>query len=103
MGRYAVYRNPDASTRARTPYLLDIQSDAVSVLPTRLVVPVRKVPDASRISRVHIEIEIDGAPHTALVNEMAAVLQSRLGTPATSVEIDRAAITAAVDLLFTGL
>jgi toxin CcdB len=37
--QFDVYRNPDASTRSRFPYLLDIQSDLLDSLSTRVVVP----------------------------------------------------------------
>src|ERR1700741_4126298 len=40
MARFDVYKNPGKSS-ASVPYLLDVQSDSVSGLPTRLVIPLR--------------------------------------------------------------
>ena len=40
MARFDIYKNPGKSA-ASVPYLLDVQSDTVSGLPTRLVIPLR--------------------------------------------------------------
>jgi toxin CcdB len=42
MARFDVYRNPAATAEA-TPYLLDIQSDWLDGLDTRVVVPLRRL------------------------------------------------------------
>jgi toxin CcdB len=39
MARFDVYPNPDPSERDRIPFLLDVQSDHVRGLQTRVVVP----------------------------------------------------------------
>lgn len=39
MPQFALYRNRNAATRARFPLLLDIQSDLLDPLATRVVVP----------------------------------------------------------------
>jgi len=39
MAQFDVYRNAHPATRARVPYLLDVQSDLLETLATRVVVP----------------------------------------------------------------
>lgn len=43
MARFDVYANPDAAEKKRIPYFLDIQSDHIQGLQTRVVVPLWKV------------------------------------------------------------
>ncbi len=42
MARYDVYANPETAERVRIPYLLDIQSDHIQGVQTRVVVPLWK-------------------------------------------------------------
>lgn len=42
MAQFDVYRNANPATRARIPYLLDVQLDLLDPLATRVVVPLCK-------------------------------------------------------------
>jgi toxin CcdB len=42
MAQFDVYRNPNPATRARIPYLVDVQSKLLDSLATRVVVPLCK-------------------------------------------------------------
>src|SRR3972149_1597257 len=42
MAQFDVYRNANPATRARIPYLLDVQSDLLDILATRVVIPLCK-------------------------------------------------------------
>ena len=42
MAQFDVYRNPNPATAAAIPYLLDVQSDLLQGLLTRVVVPLAK-------------------------------------------------------------
>lgn len=43
MAQYDVYINPSAASRERVPYVVDIQSDLLADLRTRLVMPLTRV------------------------------------------------------------
>jgi toxin CcdB len=43
MAQFTLYRNANRQTQGRYPFLLDIQSDFLNELKTRLVVPVIKL------------------------------------------------------------
>lgn len=42
MPQFAVHRNPNRATKAAVPFLLDVQSDLLEELDTRVVVPLYK-------------------------------------------------------------
>ncbi len=42
MAQFDVYRNANPATRARIPYVLEVQSDLLDSLATRVVVPLCK-------------------------------------------------------------
>jgi len=43
VAQWSVYPNPSARSREQVPYLVDVQSDMLSALRTRLVVPLTRV------------------------------------------------------------
>ena len=104
MARFDLYANRDPRTMARTPYLLDIQTDLLSSLSTRLVVPLRPRPDPGFpvIERLHPTITLDGMECVAVVSEMAAVPKTALGERVDSLPAFRQAIMDACDLTLTG-
>ena len=60
MAQFDVYENTDVQSRKRTPYLLDIQSDILESLSTRVVVPLRAYTQDQDavISKLHPVIQI---------------------------------------------
>jgi toxin CcdB len=104
MAQFDVHRNPDAATRDRYPYLLDVQSDLVSVLATRVVIPL--CPDSELeggpISVLTPVVEVAGRRHAILTPEQAGIPSRHLGETVANLAGHRAAIIAAIDLLFTG-
>jgi toxin CcdB len=104
MAHFDIHRNLDQSTRKETPFLLDVQSDVMSVLETRLVIPVRPFQQAGdhAISRLHPAFTINNETFTAFVTEMAGVPRRLLGEIVQSAAGDRSTIIAAIDLLISG-
>lgn len=104
MAQFDILQNIVKRTKAETPYLLDLQSDVMSVLSIRLVAPVRKMSlhSASMIKRIHVPVIIDGEKYIAFISEMAAVPQSVLGNQYSHVKESRTEIIAAIDLMVTG-
>ena len=104
MGQFQIVENKGRSAKQGVPYLLDIQSDAVSILDTRIVAPMRRKEDypAAPISRVHIILTVENMDYIAFISEMAAVPINLLGDIAGDAGQFRTEIIAAVDFLFTG-
>lgn len=104
MAQFDIYLNSDESTRDRAPYLLDLQSDILSDLATRVVIPLRVGSDEEpwAISRLHPVIVVGEESYLAVVSELAAVAGSILGRRVGDARHCRTELLAAVDLLITG-
>jgi toxin CcdB len=105
MAQFDVYRNANPATRARVPYLLDLQSDLLEPLATRIVVPLGR-PDVlggRAADRLNPVFEIEGKKVVMLTPELAGVMRKALGERIASLAEERGAIIAALDLAFTGI
>ena len=104
MSRYDVYRNPGAHAQT-TPYLLDVQSDLLDGLDTRLVIPLRSLahfPAAPIPTRLTPVFRINGSEFMLETPKMAAVPARMLRGAVTSLAAEQAVITGALDFLFQG-
>ena len=105
MAQWTLHRNPNPATRKEIPYLLDVQSDLLSALGTRAVVPVftRKAAPARTMARLTPELKF-GSEHLVLMTpQLAGVRLKDLGDAAGDLSARRAEILAALDLLLTGI
>jgi len=105
MAQFDVYRNSNAATRARIRYLLDVQSDLLDILTTRIVVPLCKpdVLSGKPAERLNPSFEVEGKKLLMLTPELAAVPRKALGERVGNLAAERGAIIAALDLAFTGI
>ena len=105
MAQFDVYRNANSATRARMPYLLDVQSDLLDPLATRIVVPLCK-PGLLKdrlAERLNPVFEIEGRQVAMLTPELAGIPMKSLGKPIGNLSKQRGAIIAALDLAITGI
>jgi toxin CcdB len=105
MAQFDVYRNSNAATRARVPYLLDVQSDLLDTLTTRIVVPLCKpdVLSGKPAERLNPVFEVEGRKLLMLTPELAGVSRKALGQRVANLAAERTAIIAALDLALTGI
>lgn len=105
MAQFDVHRNPEASTRARIPFVVDLQSDLLADLPTRLVAPLRLRDDAIRNAprRLCPVFEIDGVEVVMYPQQMAGIPAKVLGRPVASLRDARTLLVDAVDAVLGGL
>jgi len=104
MARFDVYRNSGPHA-ADVPYLLDVQSDLLQGLNTRVVVPLRRrdrFPSGRLPDRLMPVFEIEGISCFLETPKLAAVPLRLLKTPVISLADNWAAITGALDFLFQG-
>jgi toxin CcdB len=101
MAQFDVYRNP---RRGAYPLLLDIQSDLLSALATRVVVPMSPLRryGSKPITRLNPTARFGRAEYILLFQELASVPVAALGACIESLSRRRAELVAAIDLLFTG-
>ena len=105
MAQFDVYRNANPASRTRIPYLLDVQSDLLGPLTTRIVVPLGKpeLLSGKPVERLNPAFEVEGRKLLMLTPELAGVARKALGQRVASLATERAAIVAALDLAFTGI
>jgi CcdB protein. len=86
------------------PYLLDVQSDLIDVLSTRLMIPLYSLAKVRvKISaRLCPEIEVNGEKFLVMTHEMAAVRISQIGEAVGNANEHRNQIKAAIDFLIDG-
>lgn len=103
MAQFDVYRNP-VGAMDNVPFVVDVQSDHLDRMPTRVVVPLGR-PDTflQPVRRLNPVLEVDGEP-LILITEQASALPARvLGRKVASLAEHRTDIIAALDFLFTGI
>src|SRR5271170_3520109 len=105
MPQFAVYRNRHPASRTRFPLLLDIQSDLLEGLATRVVVPLAPASAArARSMRTLTPIlKFEGKEFMMLTPQVAGILGRELGPVAGDLASDRDKIIAAVDFLLSGI
>jgi len=103
MNQFDICLNNSKSKR-EVPYLLNLQSNPMDVLPTIIVAPIRKSSHCSnqKISRLHITMKVNDSEYIAFISEMAAIPVQLPGKIIDNASIHRQEIINAVDLLFTG-
>jgi toxin CcdB len=104
MARFDVYDNPGAHA-STTPYLLDVQSNLLDGLDSRMVIPLRSLEHFARVklpTRLTPVLSIQGKDYLLETPKMGAVPQRVLKECVTSLNEEQARITAALDFLFQG-
>ncbi len=104
MARFDVYANPGRHA-CTTPYLLDVQSEFLQDLETRMVIPLRRLdhfPQVALSNRLTPVFTIGGEACLLETPKMGAIPQRVLKSPVTSLAQSQDQVTAALDFLFQG-
>jgi toxin CcdB len=102
MGRFDIYSNPGRN-KASIPYLVDVQSNVISALATRIVIPLRAMAGFSipaLPSDLFPIITVDGIDHFLDTPQMAAIPLCELKMKAGSAHAQQLAIQTALDRVF---
>ena len=103
MAQFDVHRNLNPASKAIAPYIVDLQSDLVSHLPTRLVAPLKQQRAiGGRIEILMPEVEVQGKKFIVSLPESAGVPLSLIGPVVGSLSRHRDHFVAGIDLLVTG-
>ena len=104
MAQFDVYRNANPASSRVIPYLLEVQSDLLDVLATRVVAPLVLATEMGKTARtLNPQFEIEGASVVMSASEIAGVPRRVLGEKVASLQHCSEEIIAALDLLFTGI
>ena len=97
MKRFDVYKS-----NTRNGYLLDVQSDILSGLNTRVVVPLMLISESPKpAERLNPIFEINNQTTTMATQFIAAIPESELRHPIINLNNHHQEITEALDMLFT--
>jgi toxin CcdB len=105
MAKFAVYKNRNEATRGRFPLLLDVQSDLLEPLNTRVVVPLSLVATARTraMQALTPNLTVAGKDYIMMTPQLAGISARDLGAIVDSVSSERTKIISAIDLLITGI
>ena len=104
MALYDVYRNPRKDSARQVLYLLDVQSEFLEDLDSRVVVPLRAagaIPQ--RVARLNPVLQIDGAAMVMDTPQMVGYPRQALKRPVTNLGTNAFEIQNALDFLFAGI
>lgn len=104
MAQFDVYENPNPASRKSIPYLLDVQTDLLESLATRVVVPLVTTAAIPKPGR-HLNPALSIGETTVVMStaEIAGVSVKSLGKKVCSIKQCRNEIVAALDFLITGI
>jgi toxin CcdB len=104
MAQFTVYRNKNPKSKAEIPFLLDVQSNLLSELGTRVVVPLfqKKSLKIKPLTKLTPEFQVDGKKFILMTPQLAGISVKDLGEPVGDLTRHRIDIVAALDLLITG-
>lgn len=105
MPQFSVHRNPNPGSKTAYPLLLDIQSDLMADLGTRVVVPLCRASamKGKAITTLTPVFEVEGKPYVMLTPQLAGVSRKDVGAAVADLSERRNEIIAALDLLITGI
>lgn len=90
----------------RAPLVVDVQSDLIVDLSSRVVIPLLAAPDgvsAQHLPRLKPMITMDGEAYVLMTTDLAGLPKAQLGPVIANVEADHGdTITGALDFLFYG-
>lgn len=99
MAQFEVYRNPGPDAK-HVPYLLDVQSDLLRDVQTRIVVPLARAAVHPKAPRLYPEFEVEGVRVVMLTTDLAGVGISEIGARVGSLADRRDTIRDALDFSF---
>lgn len=103
MKQFDLYRNTNPRTCEVIPLLLDVQSDLLVSLNTRMVIPLGRPQGLAGINRLLPEVTVDDQRLLLLTPQMAGISRRELGEPVGSLAHLHRDIVAAIDLLISGI
>ena len=104
MARYDVYRNPRKESARQVPYLLDVQSDFLEDLDTRVIVPLRAAAGVPQpVTRLNPMLKVDGIALVMDTPQLVGYPRAALKRPVANLGASAFDIQNALDFLFAGI
>lgn len=104
MAQFTVYRNKSPRTKSIFPLLVDVQSDLLEDLQTRVVIPLTRASTLTKkpLGNLTPTLVFDDESYLLMTPQLAGVAKTALGSLAGSLAEQRQLILAAIDFLLVG-
>ena len=104
MAQFTVYRNKSPRSKSTYPFLIDVQSDLLDELQTRVVIPLTKASTLVKkpLTNLTPALKFDGETYVLMTPQLAGVARTDLGASTGSLAEQRQVIVAAIDFLLMG-
>jgi toxin CcdB len=103
MAQFDVCLNPNPDSAPAVPYLLEVQSDLLEPVSTRVVVPLALLSERGQPAKyLNPQFEIDGVQVVMVTEQIAGIPKRALGKRVLSIAVQRDQILDAIDFLFRG-
>jgi len=89
--------------RGLYPLLIVLQHDHVTSIDSVVVAPLVHIKKGPKGGRLHPIVEVDGEQYVILTEDLASTPRNQLGPVRSSAKSKGYEITAALDMLFTGI
>jgi len=104
MKQFDLYTNTDLDTKKAYPFFVDVQTDLLDMLNSRVVIPLVKArPDKDLPKNICPKFEIEGVHYFLLTHQITTVSRSFLKKKAGSLLLSRTEIINSIDFLISGI
>ncbi len=104
MKQFDVYTNTDSDTNQAYPYFLDVQTELLEVLNSRVVIPLTTVlPDKGLANNICPKVDINEEQYYLLTYQITTVSRSFLKKHESSLLLNRTDIINSLDFLISGI
>ena len=105
MSQYTLYKNENKATKKTYPYFVNVQSDLLDELNSRIVIPLSSLKslENKNVKRLCPIIKVEDKSFVLLTHQLTSVPKSILKKESISLETYRYEILGAIDLLLTGI
>lgn len=104
MAQFDVHKNKNPRTRSAFPFLVDVQSDLLEPLGTRVVVPLTKAAGLAKTPVSHLTppVLFDGETYVLITPQLAGIARVELGARVGTLAHEREKVLGAIDFFVTG-
>ena len=103
MAQFDVCLNPNRDSSPAVPYLLEVQSDLLEPVSTRVVVPLALLSERGQPAKyLNPQFEIENVQVVMITEQIAGTPKRALGKRLLSLDVQRDQIMDAIDFLFRG-
>jgi toxin CcdB len=104
MTRFAVYQNRNPRSSVPFPLLVDVQSELLEDLETRVVIPLARAASFNDFPLRYVmpAVQLDGKAYVLMTPQLTGLSRATLGSAKGTLEAHAREVSVATDMLFRG-